>query len=228
MPYISFLLVLFLQLNLSAQTTSIFFLGNSLTYTNDLPSIVERIARSYNIRIETRSICLPNYGLEDHINDGRFQKLLAEKRFDYVIFQQGPSSQAYGRESLIEYGGRVSKLARDSGAEPAYFMVWTSLGYYGTFDKVILNHVNAAQINEAKVLPVGKFWKMHYDTTHDNELYSFDSFHPSPKGSFLAAAVIFHGLYPEEDLEGLLTISNSNWTKRSLKKLIEMIVEEDK
>ncbi|MCP4460586.1 MAG: SGNH/GDSL hydrolase family protein [Cytophagales bacterium] len=228
MRYITFFSLLFLLISLSAQTTSILFLGNSLTYSNDLPSTVERIAGTYDIEIDARSICLANYGLEDHINDGQFQKLLTQNKFDYVIFQQGPSSQAYGRESLIEFGGKIASVSRAHGAEPVYLMVWTSLNYYHTFDDVILNHINAAKINEARVLPVGKFWKMHYDKEKDDQLYSFDLFHPSAKGSFLAAVVIFHSLFPDENLERLLSISYADWDKRSLKKLIEMIMEEDK
>jgi len=222
------LIFLLIRITLTAQTTTILFLGNSLTYTNDLPSMVSKIGRVYDIEISTDCICLPNYGLEDHVNDGRFQQLLSQNEFDYVVFQQGPSSQAYGRESLIEYGGEIVKASRNHGAEPIYFMVWTSIGYYHTFEDVILNHVNAARHNGARAIPAGAIWKEYHDTIGNSGLYSFDSFHPSPKGSYLAAVIIFHSLFPDKKLEQLLEESNAYWDKESLKQLIKMIVSRDK
>ena len=194
---------------------SILFLGNSLTYSNDMPGMVRDIASSYGIEVDVQSICLPNYALEDHINDGRFQKLLEQKQFDYVVFQQGPSSQRYGRESLIEYGAEIDRISKANGSEAVYFMVWTSLGYYHTFDKVIENHENAAKLNGMKVVPVGKVWFNLRSKSPHLGLYNMDGFHPSPKGSFLAAFMIYSHLFGDIDDKPKYKSSFWKWISKS-------------
>lgn len=74
-------------------------------------------------------------------------------------------------------------------------MVWPSLGYCYTFPKVIKNHNDAANKNDAILLPVGEVWKEHFDETDNFDYYGNDDFHPSLKGSQIAAEVIVEYLF---------------------------------
>src|SRR5687767_1414311 len=78
-------------------TRTILFVGNSLTYTNDLPSMVVELAQKKGLTVKTEMLAFPNYALEDHWNDGRMEDLIDEKKYDFVVIQQGPSSQEEGR-----------------------------------------------------------------------------------------------------------------------------------
>jgi len=172
----------------------VLFIGNSLTYTNNLPQLVKENARLKGIEIETKMVAFPNYAIEDHWNDGEVQKLIASRHYDFVILQQGPSSQRDGREMLINYGKKYKNLCKSKDVQLCYFMVWPSLRYYHTFDAVIKNHNDAASINNAILLPVGQVWKDYIDTTSSNAYYSSDGFHPTLKGSQVAAEVIVEHL----------------------------------
>ncbi len=173
---------------------NILFIGNSLTYTNNLPQLVKKHAKLKGIEINTKMIAFPNYAIEDHWNDGQVQKLISSKKYDFVILQQGPSSQSDGRKMLIEYGEKYSNLCKLNEVKLCYFMVWPSLNYYYTFDDVIKNYKDAASINSSILLPVGKIWKDYIDSSKDNEYYSSDGFHPSIKGSQITANVIVEHL----------------------------------
>lgn len=87
---------------------NILFIGNSLTYTNNLPKLVKKHADLNGIKINAKMIAFPNYAIEDHWNEGKVQKLISSKKFNYVIIQQGPSSQNDGRKMLIEYGKNIT------------------------------------------------------------------------------------------------------------------------
>ncbi len=192
------------SLNLAnAQNVSILFLGNSLTYSNDLPGLLEDIGRAHNQTIETDCLCYPNYGLEDHWQDGDFQQMIEAGSYDFVVFQQGPFSQEYGRESLLEYGGKISNLSKRHNAKPVYFMVWPSLAYYHTFDGVIQHHRNAAFEQEAILANVGEIWRQIHEGDTNAGLYGADGFHPSKKGSTLAALLLYQSLIGDLN-EGLL------------------------
>ncbi|MDJ0647012.1 MAG: SGNH/GDSL hydrolase family protein [Flavobacteriaceae bacterium] len=179
----------------SKDAQHIVFIGNSLTYTNDLPKLVRQEAKKKGIKVKSKLIAYPNYGLEDHWNDGKVQKLIKNNTYDFVIIQQGPSSQAYGRSSLLEYGKKLKELCDKYDSKLVYFMVWPSRQYDRTFEGVIKNYTDAAQKNDAILCPVGKVWKDYFDETNDFSYYSEDSFHPSLKGSKVAAEVIVKTLF---------------------------------
>lgn len=186
--FIAFLCVLVFACN--SQKVRILFVGNSLTYTNNLPQMVEEEAKSRGIKVKSTTLAFPNYAIVDHWIDGELQKRIMSKGYDYVVVQQGPSSQPEGRKMLIEDGALLKKLCDKYDTKLAYFMVWPSQTYYHTFDGVIKNHRDAAQQNEAILCPVGEAWKAYFDENDDFSLYGTDGFHPSPKGSRLAAQVI--------------------------------------
>jgi len=172
----------------------ILFVGNSLTSTNNLPRIIKEHYAEMGIAISTQTIAPPGYGLEDHWNVGLIQPLISSNYYDYVIIQQGPSSQEYGRASLIEYGGRIAELCNANDTKLAFFMVWPSITYFNTFDGVIANYTYAANIHNAILLPVGRNWKYFIDQTQDYSYYGSDNFHPSVKGTEKAAEDIIQSL----------------------------------
>lgn len=179
-----------LAFSCQGQKVKILFVGNSLTYTNNLPNLVEQEAKSRGVKVKTTMLAFPNYAIIDHWDDGELQKRIMSKDYDYVVVQQGPSSQAEGRQMLIEDGARLKKLCDKYDTKLAYFMVWPSRTYYYTFDGVIKNHRDAAAENSAILCAVGEAWKVYLEENDDYSLYGMDGFHPSPKGSRLAAQVI--------------------------------------
>ncbi|GAB5553629.1 MAG: hypothetical protein Sapg2KO_32200 [Saprospiraceae bacterium] len=172
------------------------FVGNSLTYYNDLPRLVKDEAAKRDIEIATKTLAKGNYAIVDHWDDGSVQSLIRSKKYDFVIIQQGPSSQDEGFNILVESGADYAELCKANDTKLAYFMVWPSRNYYHTFDGVIKNYTTAATVNNAILCPVGKVWKKHFNETNDFSYYGLDGFHPSLKGSEVAANVIVNTLFP--------------------------------
>ena len=79
------------------------FIGNSLTASNDLPHLIRNKYLEMGHSVSCTSMIPPGFGLEDHWNTGIIQGMISSGYYDFVIIQQGPSSQEYGRSSLIEY-----------------------------------------------------------------------------------------------------------------------------
>ncbi|MBA6155530.1 SGNH/GDSL hydrolase family protein [Tenacibaculum sp. S7007] len=219
------LVLFFLFIQVSLQAQDILFVGNSLTYTNNMPEILEYIGKKNGVRIKTKSLCFPNYAIIDHLNQGVLQKLLEKQSFDYIIIQQGPSSQEQGKQMLLEDGAKMKALCNKYNIKLGYYIVWPSVRYYHTFNKVIENHTLAAKQNNAILFPVGTVWK-EYNTYKEKEnLYSLDNFHPSKTGSFLAAITIFHQLYPTKNLQQLPFKKYRKWVtdEGSFNLLIQLV-----
>lgn len=171
-------------------TIRILFVGNSLTYTNNLPKLVAHETQNKQVSVKTNMLALANYALEDHWNDGKLQQLIQSEDYDYVVVQQGPSSQADGREMLLNYGTKISALCERHKCRLVFFMVWPAIGTFQNFDGVIQNYADAAKETNSILCPVGKAWKEYIDKTNDYSYYGPDGFHPSLKGSMEAARII--------------------------------------
>jgi hypothetical protein len=203
MNRLSFLLLFFLgsfffnygQALLSNKKVNILFVGNSLTYSNNLPKLVKDIAKKKGILIKTKMIAYPNYALIDHLDDKEVKAALETNKYDFLIVQQGPSSQSEGRKLLFESVEKLSEICHKNECQLAVFMVWPSKQYYRTFNKVIKNHREVAEKYNALLCPVGEVWKAHFEASNNFDYYSSDGFHPSKKGSQVAAQIIVDSLF---------------------------------
>ncbi len=172
----------------------VLFIGNSLTYANDVPALVESIGKANGIHIETRTIAFPDYSLEDHWNQGESRRALARSKWNFVVLQQGPSSLPESRALLVDYTRRFAAEASRAGAKIALYMVWPSAARFRDFDGVNLSYQTAARAVGGVFLPAGEAWRAAWRENPDLRFYSSDYFHPSRLGSCLAAIVISQGL----------------------------------
>lgn len=170
---------------------NLLFVGNSLTYTNDLPGVVAALGDSSGFRISVRSHALPDYALEDHWNDGFAVRTIDSPGWTLVILQQGPSSLDDSRANLIDYAGRFGARIRAAGATPALYSVWPDFARLGVFDRVTESYRQAAVAAGGVLFPGGEAWRAAW--RHDSTLafYGPDGLHPSPLGTYAAALVIY-------------------------------------
>jgi len=172
----------------------VLFVGNSLTYANNLPEIIAQLAKSRKQKFAYKTIAYPNFSLEDHWNKGEVQKALAKEKWDFVVMQQGPSAGAEGREVLIEYTKKLAPEIVKAGAKPALYMVWSSEDRIKDFLGVAISYQTAAKAVDGLFFPAGEAWSQAWKRDPKLELYSADRFHPSFAGSYLAALVIYQQL----------------------------------
>jgi hypothetical protein len=179
-----------------AKALRVLFIGNSLTYTNDLPALVEALAEAAGEpRPNCKAIAAGGYSLEDHWNQGAARKAIAQGGWDVVVLQQGPSASTEGRRSLLEYARRFAQEIRRAGARPALYMVWPATSRKGDFDGVVESYRQAAEEAKGILFPAGEAWRAAWKRDPKLELYSADGLHPTPAGSYLAALTIYEQLY---------------------------------
>ena len=75
----------------------VLFIGNSLTYTNDLPAMFAALAEAAGKpRPFVRAVTGPGLSLQDQWDLGEAQKAIAVGGWDFVVLQQGPSASPEG------------------------------------------------------------------------------------------------------------------------------------
>ena len=176
-----------------AKPFRLLFVGNSLTYTNDLPAMVRRIGELDGRQIETTMIARPNFSLEDHLLSAQTRHVLKAGDFDVVVLQQGPSSLDESRRLLIRDVTRIRQMV-PARCKVAVLTVWPDVRRLAVFDRVIESHRLAAEAADATLIPAGSAWKGMSDAGDGRSLYSRDEFHPAPGGTFVAALETYRAL----------------------------------
>lgn len=175
---------------------AVLFIGNSLTYSNDMPDIVAAISLGAGDDPPMRvgMVAFPNYSLEDHWNRGDALDAIEAGGWDVVVLQQGPSTLPASREHLVEWAGRFAERIRAAGARPALFSVWPTDGSEAGFDATLASYGAAAEAVDGALIPAGEAWRAAWARDSGLTLTIIDGFHPSLLGSVIAAYSIWHAL----------------------------------
>ncbi|MBK8249726.1 MAG: hypothetical protein IPK85_20360 [Gemmatimonadetes bacterium] len=171
--------------------TRILFIGNSLTYQNDLPTVLGAVARSAGDTMHTRMVAFANFALEDHWNEGSAARALGGQRWDYVVMQQGPSSLPENQAHLATWSSRFAPLITTAGARPVLYQVWPARTRPQDFPGVKSAYQNAATGIGGLFAPAGEALRAALAETPELPVLDVDGFHPTALGTLLAAYVIY-------------------------------------
>ena len=169
----------------------VLFIGNSLTYTNDLPAVVAALAEQVGDTIDAWSLVAPNSALIDHYYSGEAASAIKSYQWEYVVLQQGPTTVGINRDTLVLAAQLLDPLIRSVGAQSALFMVWPDNSRQAYFDECRESYRLAAQAVHGVFLPAGEAWRAVWAKAPSLALYGSDGFHPSALGTYVAALEIF-------------------------------------
>ena len=204
----------------------VLFIGNSLTYQNQLPSLVAALGRADGWKMEVESVAAPDRSLEDHWRQGRARAVLAGSSWDVVVLQQGPSSLPENQAHLKTWSIRWSDLIREHGARPALYMVWPSRKRLGDFARVVNSYTGAARAADAELYPAGIAWLLAIHNEPEFELYGTDGFHPSLTGTALSAMVIHAGMTGSQLRNSSPELELSEPDQRTLQEIAQQAISE--
>ena len=208
-------LLAFSAAGLHAQERNALFIGNSYTYVNDLPGTTRLLALSLGDTLNVASSAPGGYTFEQHSTNATTLGLIASQPWDFVILQEQsqrpsfPPSQV--EQEVYPFAAQLvdSILMNDSCTQPVFYMTWgrkngdaSNCGswppvctYEGMQQRLRESYLEMAYANDAFAAPIGMAWKKVRETHPFIELYNADESHPSPEGTYLAAAVFYSTLY---------------------------------
>src|SRR5215212_1528310 len=119
------------------QAYRVLFIGNSLTYFNDLPATVAGMAGSANITIQVASVAGPNLALIDHVEgSSNALDVIQQGSWNFVVLQQGPSALPLSRDTLLLATRLLNAQVESVGGRSALLMVWPESSRFAAFDDV--------------------------------------------------------------------------------------------
>lgn len=187
----------------------VLFIGNSYTYTNNLPAMVSAFSRALpNARpIDTGMVATGGATLRSAWNDGKALAAIRSDHWDYVVLQEQSSLGSLfvnGRivindpeKYFYEYARRFDAAVHEAGARTVFFLTWASQDEPDEIQALTEAYATIAAERHAMLAPVGTAWAAVRSRHPEIGLFDpapYDGMHPSPTGSYLSAAVIYAAL----------------------------------
>ena len=199
----------------NAQKTQILWLGNSFTYTNNLPAMFQSLALSGGDTVTFDSYAPGGYTLMQHAQDTNDLHKINSAKWDYVIIQAQSQEPSFPNGQVasqtLPYAHVLDSLvlANDSCTKVVYYMTWgkkygdagncSSYPVICTFDGITQrlreSYLEMGNANHALVSPVGMAWYASWHTDSLINLWASDNNHPNIVGSYLAACVFYGTIF---------------------------------
>lgn len=181
---------------------TVLIVGNSRTYTNDMPAMLRALSASAEspIKLEVETVASAGATFKQHSSDGRALRLLAQG-WDEVILQAESGSQASeeNAELFNRYGPRLAEAAAVREGRPTLLVNWPydrSMYDHPDYDRAehlaFLRRINARLAEEAKLdrVNLAGLWES-VRLAHPDVALTTDGNHPSVAGSYLYALAVY-------------------------------------
>lgn len=206
----------FLTGTISAQVTKkVCFLGNSYTFYNNMPGLVDSLANHDGNDLIKDQNTPGGYRLNQHATNATSLAKIAGDTWDYVVLQDQSQFPSFPSWQVAQEVYPFAELLCDSirsaneCAIPLFFNTWgrrdgdPQWDSINTFTKMNnrLNfaYTTMADDNSGRLSPVGIAFRHIHDDLNSpiafNALYTNDGSHPSLIGSYLAACIFYHSIF---------------------------------
>ncbi len=210
---ITFLFVFNIALN--ATTRKVLFIGNSYTYTNNMPLIVDSIASAMGDTLLYDSRTVGGYTLQQHSTDSVTINKIFSQQWDVVIIQEQSQMPAFPPAQVDTEVYPFARIldsfvhANDTCTQTMFMMTWGHANgdptncttypvictYDGMQERLRESYLQMGSDNHTDVIPVGSAFKIMMDSAYSPWLYSPDSSHPVVAGSYLQACVVYSSIF---------------------------------
>ena len=197
------------------QTKNILFLGNSYTYGNNLPQLIENVAASKGDSLYHDSNTPGGYTLNGHSTNSTSLSKIKLGSWDYVVLQEQSQLPSFSPNQVatqsLPYAMALADTIYKYNAcgSPLFFMTWGRKNgdasncinyppvctYLGMQGRLRSSYLLMGSQNNAPVSPVGAVWRDFIALNPGVELYSSDESHPNINGSYLAACTFYASAY---------------------------------
>ena len=210
-----------------AQKKKVLFIGNSITYFNNMPFTFEAIANSKGDSVEVVQYAPGGTGFVNHVADPNVYAHFKQENWDFVILQPGSNESpgfSYAISETITRGKQLqdsiykySPCAKIVIYEIAYGIVDSTQASFTQFlqrQALIKNNITEmADSLNVMFAPVGESFLTSMNTNSSHFLWgNYFDIHPNAKGSYLAACTFYATLFNKPSLgtPELAFLSNSD------------------
>jgi hypothetical protein len=185
----------------------VLFIGNSYTSVNGLPETFAKLAASSGRHVDAAMLADGGATLANHVASPATAAKFGSATWDVVVLQeqsQIPSISQSRRQTMYPAARQLVRLARDAGAQPVLFETWgrrdgrpeNGLATYDDMQSAIDDGYRTIAGEESVAVAfVGTAWRRVVQEESQRDLWQADGSHPTMKGTYLAACVIYATIF---------------------------------
>jgi hypothetical protein len=207
------------------KTLNVLFLGNSYTYSNNLPDLLDSLASAKGDVLNYDQNTPGGHTFNNHFNNATSISKIHSQNWDYVILQaqsQEPSfSPAQVYAQTFPFAVKLDSIVKNNFicSQTVFFETWgRKFGdqgncanyppvctYSGMQDRLRSSYKLFADSVKGLMAPVGEAFRASVAANPNLNLYIPDNSHPSLEGSYLAACVFYEVLFKKSCLNNPYT-----------------------
>ncbi|WP_329805634.1 PKD domain-containing protein [Flavobacterium facile] len=225
----NYLLLLFAVLFSNAQIQKkVLFIGNSMTYFNDMPVLFESIANEKGKNVDVEFYAPGGTGFVNHHVDSNVYDLFENNVWDVVVLQPGTSESGGASSSVnttIVRGNQMKDSIKKYSPCSKIFLYEISNGvasetsynnYFFTQTRIKDSITKLADGMQIPLVVAGECARNHYTAQQDLFLHnSYGDVHPNLNGSYLVACAMFCTIFQEPvsgvAFNGGVSVSNATY-----------------
>ena len=188
----------------------ILFVGNSHTYTNDLPGMFFEMAQAGGHGVDVYDLTEGSYTLqrisdpEDELGEILTDALQSEP-WDFVVLQENTNAAVAfnAKKDMYPYARKLDEMIKAAGGQTAFLMTWAPEEGAGAFSREMVQGQLAAGYRtiaeelDALLIPGGEVFAKALEQDEELQLWGEDGQHPSVEGTYLAACTAYALLFQE-------------------------------
>ena len=194
------------QQNGSGRPMRVLFIGNSYTYVNDLPMVIADLAAAAHDARETRPfkpdvVLVGGSTLEAHLARPDALPAIARGGWDAIVLQEQSTRPITDPDKMWRDVRTFADAAKKVNAKLVLYETWAREASPQLQDSLTHVYHKAASNVGATLAPVGEVWAAFrvqegpISPGAHSVLFFSDGSHPSPAGTYLAAAVMYETFY---------------------------------
>lgn len=188
---------------------NILFIGNSFTFVNDLPKMLEMLAADAGEELSTASVLRGGAYLHQFADPkNELGQRLAEtyptKNWDFIVLQDQSFNPANQPDDFLDSAKTLCEQM-DCGAKFLFYSTWayrdqteklakTGMTYSEMLTALTASYQKAADLYHGIRVPVGNAFALSTAEYPEIDLYTADDYHPSPCGTYLAACLFYRAI----------------------------------
>lgn len=225
-------------INTQGPQIRILFIGNSATYYNDMPQMLNGLATADGHNVYIEAITAPAHKLYQFADTqdtygAKAYFSLTNYKWDYVIIQDYREVIITDIAKSVTAAGVLSTYIKNAGAQMIVYS--TQADYAGrNFTKdgfnlylsnnemqhyMLKGYFTIANKYNAKLAPSGMNFERCMEQCPEINLYNSDNIHPTPEGSYLAACTIYGTIFETSPLGNKYLAGSKYDTNNLLKKV---------
>lgn len=194
----------------ASEGSRILFVGNSHTFTNDLPGMFSRLAEMGGHTVDVYDVTAGWYTLKQFSDPedeygAVVSAALQDQKWDFVVLQENTNAAlpANAKTEMLPPAHKLDEMIRASGGQTVLLMTWSPEEGVGAFPREIVQSVlsdsyqAAAEELDALLIPGGDVFVEALKTDPELKLWGDDGQHPSPEGTYLAACTAYALIFQE-------------------------------